>query len=276
MRTCWDGLHKGLKRSVCSLKTKNHFIQIRREYSLLVRFNGPVGLVDFLNNKTGDLNEKDLIYEVLVKIIQAKGTAAETASTILWLGLWPGLDTLYRRCLKHFLNEPEELASSISAALTALIERMDLSRIRRLASTIVRSTERDLMYSRRREWSVSESRVGQTDDDRQPWDRSVKIEQDSLLGILSGHSTGAELAALRGCLLPISGDDTDLLLAVLILGNSQKETGRAMGISHDAARKRYQRALDRIRENLTTPLSQSEESNRVSTSETARPKGERR
>ena len=250
-------------------------MSIRRRFSLLLHFDEPIGLVDFLNAKTGDLNEKDLVYEILIKIIQAKGPEAETASTILWLGLWPGLDALYRRRLKYFLGDPEELTSSISSAFSTRIERMDLSRVQRLASTIVRSTERDVMYVRRRQWSELETRVGQTDDDPDPWDRSTKNESDSLFGILTGLSTGVELAALRGCLLPISGDDTDLILTILFVGSSQKEAAEALGISHDAARKRYQRALDRIRENLTTPLSQSEQSDRVSTSETARPKGER-
>lgn len=276
MRACWEGLHVGLRRSVCTLKTKNDFRKIRKDYFLLLQFDDPIGLVDFLNAKTGDLNEKDLVYEILVKIIQTKGPAAETASTILWLGLWPGLDALYRRRLKHFLDDPEELASSISAALTALIERMDLSEVRRLASTIVRSTERDAMEGRQRRWREEESRSDKENAGDALWGHLIEIPRESVLGILTNFSTEAEIVSIRGCLLPIIGEDTDLVLAILFFGNSQKEAGEALGISHDAARKRYQRALDRIRENLTQPLSQSEESNRVSTSETARPKGERR
>lgn len=42
------------------------------------------------------------------------------------------------------------------------------------------------------------------------------------------------------------GDDADLVVAVVIVGESQREAAGRLGISHDAARKRYQRSMVRL------------------------------
>lgn len=65
--------------------------------------------------------------------------------------------------------------------------------------------------------------------------------------MVGGRSEPQEIAAIRARLLPIVGEDVDLVLAV-VLGESQREAGERLGLTHDVARKRYQRALDRIRD----------------------------
>ncbi len=64
---------------------------------------------------------------------------------------------------------------------------------------------------------------------------------------------------LRSYLLTVSG----FLLAVLVLDETQREAGERLGLSHDAARKRFQRALGRLREHLATSLSHSGRESRV-------------
>ena len=47
--------------------------------------------------------------------------------------------------------------------------------------------------------------------------------------------------------MPLFGQDTAFFLRIIHLGETQAEAGVALGLSPDAARKRYQRGLSRIR-----------------------------
>ena len=67
----------------------------------------------------------------------------------------------------------------------------------------------------------------------------------------------------RAWLEPIVGADAELLLAVLVLDETQREAGHRLGLSHEAARKRFQRALTRLREHLSTSLSHPSGAGRV-------------
>jgi hypothetical protein len=67
--------------------------------------------------------------------------------------IWPGLDCIYRRRLRHSRSNTEELVVRSSLVFTALLGRMAFSRLRRVAATLDHSTERDMMEGRRREWS---------------------------------------------------------------------------------------------------------------------------
>jgi transcriptional regulator GlxA family with amidase domain len=50
---------------------------------------------------------------------------------------------------------------------------------------------------------------------------------------------------------------------VLVLDENQREAAQRLGLSHDAARKRFQRALGRLREHLASSLSHSDLAGRV-------------
>ena len=51
---------------------------------------------------------------------------------------------------------------------------------------------------------------------------------------------------LRRRLRDLIEPDADLTISVALYGFSQKEAARALGLSHEAARKRYQRATARL------------------------------
>ena len=74
----------------------------------------------------------------------------ELVSGLLWLGLWPGLDAVYRRRQRNFRGQPEELIAELADVFTGIIERLDLEVVHRVAATLVRSTARDLIDRRRR------------------------------------------------------------------------------------------------------------------------------
>ena len=66
----------------------------------------------------------------------------------------------------------------------------------------------------------------------------------------TGLSFAGELAALRARLVRVIGPDADLVLAVLVLDADQREAAALLGLGHEAARKRFQRALHRLRAHL--------------------------
>ena len=274
MRACWEALHASFVRSVTTLKADQSFRIARTTEPVLARFEGPAGLMEYLATKTDrteDHEQKNAIYAALVRAVQARGACAELASALLWCGLWPALDGIYRHRLRHFKAEPEELVAAVSAAFTSLVGRMDLGRVQRIAATLVLSTDRDLMEARRREWAEHEHRDARREEDA-PEPRTPPL-RDSDLGLPVGLSFDGELRALRAWLLPIGGADTDLLLAVLVLDENQREAAERVGLTHEGARKRFQRALERLRTHLAEVLSQSASETRVSGSARARKPG---
>ena len=62
-----------------------------------------------------------------------------------------------------------------------------------------------------------------------------------------------EAGLIRNYLARLVGVDADLVVAVVILGEGQREAANRIEISHDAARKRYQRAIQRIHIEIEKP-----------------------
>ena len=271
MRARWEALHAALDRSVRSLQADQAFQQIKQR-SALAAFDQPHEVVEYLANKGGDLDEKDRILGALVTLVQQR-EQPELASALLWLGLWPGLDAVYRRRQRNFRGQPEELIAELGDVFTTLVGRLDLEVVHRVAATLVRSTERDVVERRKRVWAEEPFRVDaevfaplRDHDDRivvageadraarKAWEASLV---STPLGITQGLSFEDDLDALRAWLEQVVGEDAELLLAVLVLDETQREAGQRLGLSHDAARKRFQRALARLREHLAKSLSHS-------------------
>jgi DNA-directed RNA polymerase specialized sigma24 family protein len=213
----------------------------------LFRFEDAASLLAHLTSRDGDLDEKDRIYGALVRTVQARGPRSALAYALLWGGLWPGLDRVYRRRLRYFASEPEELCQELSLAFTRLVEAMNLQRVRRVAATLIRSTDREVMDERRR---LLDELARRADDD-------ASVPSVALAATVPDRDAGPlpvsladELAKLRARFLPIIGADTDLLLAVVVLDMDQREAAARVDLTYEAARKRLQRAMSRLRAHL--------------------------
>ena len=148
MRARWAALHSSLRAAVRSLQFDLEFHEAKRHHALLAAFSDPGRVIAYLHRHEGDLDEKDRLLGLLVHLAQRR-QHRDLATTLLWLGLWPGLDAVYRRRLKYFCD-PDELVSELASAFVALVERLNLSTVTRVAATLVRSTERDVMAARKR------------------------------------------------------------------------------------------------------------------------------
>lgn len=242
MRGRWEIVRAALVSTITTLDAERDFRRSRESETALRRFESPSGLVFYLTSPGGDLGEKDRVYSALVAVVQSRVDRAEVATAILWLGLWPALDAIYRRKLRFFNRSPDELVSALCEHFAAAIGSADLARIRRLAATLTMNTERRLVDDLKRRWKAEARHADLPDDDRLARQREVTPE------FLGACSEPQETAELRARLILIVGPrDVDLVLAVS-QGESQRAAAERLGLTHDVARKRYQRALDRIRD----------------------------
>lgn len=260
MRASWEALHAGLVRSVRSLQAEQSFTTIKRHYVVLARFDDIDALITFLTSKRGELADKDTILGVLAALVHDV-EHRELAIPLLWLGLWPGLDGVHRRRTRHFLDAPDELVSEIASAFIEQVYALDLHRVHRVAATLVRSTERRVLEGRAREWA--ETNTVQPRGETWALQEPPPMWRGSRLGLLPTVDAEADLAALRAWLEAAVGEDAELVLAVLVLDETQREAGARLGLSHAAARKRFQRAIGRLREQFAKGLSHSGSETRV-------------
>jgi DNA-directed RNA polymerase specialized sigma24 family protein len=225
MVASWPLLHQSFSQQIRRPKSLHGFERLREREDPLRPFESPAAVVEFLTGPSTDLDVKDGVLRCLVDRVQ-RDDEGELASGLLWLGLSPGLDRIYWRRLRHFPGAEAELASTIAEVFVGLVRRIDLPRNARIAAALVRGTERGVIEQSRRHAS-----------------------DPSLLGDASSSELRAEpsLGELAGELLlwlrPLVGEDAELLTAVLVVGENQREAGERLGLSHEAARKRYRRAL---------------------------------
>lgn len=261
MRAKWEALHAGLVRSIRSLQSAQALDNVRQRRAELSSFDEPSAVVGFLTGRGGEPDQKDRLIASLVTMVQERDEA-ELGAALLWLGLWPGLDAIYRRRLRHFLSAPDELVSELGAAFTEQIAALDLSAVNRVAATLVRSSERRLLEGRVRAWKLL-ARLELRGTDVIPPDAQSEARPDSALGMHAGSGSEAEFGRLLHWLEPLVGEDAELVLDVLVLGDTKRAAGARLGLPSQATRKRFRRALARIRKHLVTSLSRPSPQPRV-------------
>ncbi|TNF24090.1 MAG: sigma-70 family RNA polymerase sigma factor [Deltaproteobacteria bacterium] len=238
MRASWEALKESLERSVDPSRSKSRFDELQR-HDHLSRFQCATALVTYLNDPTGDRDEKDAIYASLIEVAQSRDRPrAEQARTLLWLGLWPGLDAIHRRRRRDFPGEPEALVSELSTRFLEAVHRMDLTRVNRVAATLVRNVSRDLCDGLKRRWDEDKRRADMPD---------IEVATEDTTGIIR-LEPDEDVRALRGRLADVVGDDADLVIGCLIYDESQRSMAERLGVSHEAARKRLQRAKRKVQQ----------------------------
>ena len=71
--------------------------------------------------------------------------------------------------------------------------------------------------------------------------------ETSALGLPDGLDADDGAARLVELIEPIVGPDAQLVVAIAVAGERQHSVSKALGLRADAGRKRYQRALRRLR-----------------------------
>ena len=235
MRAPWHALHRNLALSTESLSFTKSFAWLRQQHPALFPYLDLPSLLNFLHAASGDPDSKNTVLRALIAEAQTVGEASETAKVVLILARWPGLDAAHGRLLRQFRNDPDRLATELAGRIAAGISTLDLTRVSQVAATLLRNVERDIRRMLAKERGPVE--VALTDDlaDSLGWD-----------GLHHPGHFGGSVDGLVRRLKQIVGDDAFLVIAVAVFGMSQKEASASLGLSHDAARKRYQRAIARL------------------------------
>jgi DNA-directed RNA polymerase specialized sigma24 family protein len=240
------------------------FEQAKNTTPVLQPFATVTSLLEFLERESASLEDKNTIYTALVRAVQARASWAPLAASALWCGMWSGLDAVYQRQRRYFAHDPEELISLISVVFTTLVGNLDLQCVRRVAATLIRSTEREVARARQRQRATEPGAEPLRDPSQLagslfgslagPMER-VETPDDvpdpsginhSVLGIPVGLSKEAQAATIHRWLLEAVGDDATLFLAVVVLDQDPRQLARQAGLSHVALRKRIQRIRTRL------------------------------
>lgn len=272
MSASWRGLHAALLTFVTTSRALVQFEAARAAELELARFLDPSELITHLeteNKEPAVLDGKDRLYAALIRGVQARATWTELAHAIIWCGLWPGLNRGYcQRAPRTNRDVRDELAATMTMQLIRLTGRLDLASVTRVAATLAQSTLRETTREQSRErreawlWSgrpFPEHRPGQRQEARDRIAERARLTMERAreavttrslpddVGAQTGMTFEAAYAALRRRLMSELREDTDLILGVLVLGESRQEVAERHGISPSAMRKRLERALPSVR-----------------------------
>lgn len=245
MRARWECVREGLLQSVITYEAEREFETLKTGEPLLEPFSSPSALVSFFAIESADLDRKDAIYKVLLRNIQGRRPTATLATAILWLGLWPGLDGIFREHLTYFKEGPEDLVSELADLLTTSAARIDLRRSRRPAATLLRNIRRDLWRRLRAMWSEADLRTSL------PGDETLFAKVNVNGSWACDPSSDAGLSRVRPWLDRVVGKDVVLLERVFVLGESPTEAAVALGLLPDTARKNFRRAVQKLSRSAT-------------------------
>lgn len=229
MSSNWSALHAQLIRSVNRHSTMTTFTALFPPGTARTPVRDPSGLIGWLHAQDADAEAKNCVLLHVLREAGSEGRRGSLAVELLLLSLWPGLCVVRRR-LWH-ICQTGTLDADVLSTLTINIRCARVDRINRVAATLLRNTERDL----RRLYIRDDELARQT------------IDMDAVGHILTAAKADRPEKIFSAAQVAL-GEDGILLAAVHIAGFTQKEAAERLGISHDAARKRCQRALYRLRQ----------------------------
>lgn len=251
MRSRWEKMHAGLLRSIVRRESVGSFEELQGRASPLAPFGGPAATVEFLLDKASGLSGRDRVLRSLVEEARG-GSARRIALALLLLGLWPALDSIFRKRSHLFQADAHDIELEIVDRFIAQLQRLDLARVSCLAATLVRNTDREVVDARLRERARAAKSEAVTPEALAAPAATEEAPPTSLFGLSVGQSEADHVAGLRRWLLSAVGSDADLVVEAVIHERSRLELAVSLGISHAATRKRLARALERARTALHT------------------------
>lgn len=227
MSSNWSALHARLVRSVNRHSNLILFAKLFPAGNPPEGFRDPAQLLGWLHRSTGDPDDKNTVLARLLAKVDCESGASDLSVELLILALWPGLCRVRHR-LRHS-RSLDALEADLLGQTAIAIRRADAARITHVAATLLRNIERDLIRMFRRQSRACEP-----------------LEAPEFERLFPPEATGDSAARIMAAARDTLGNDGLLLFAVHIAGFSQKEAAQRMGVSHEAARKRCQRAMARL------------------------------
>ena len=247
MRASWSAFYTTLHGSLCRLSAEQHFRTMQQDFPNFANSGTISGLLAHQRAGAVDPTSRYRVIHLLVAAAQSDKSFSPTAHTMVIVALWPGLDAAYHRLWRKFRLGRADLASDLLGEVSVGISRMDLARVRSVAATLIRNAERDVG----RAFIEQEQLARAARDIASP---GVEAEATCL-----AQPDQDRTANLDARLVALPEQDANLLKRIFILGETQAQAGQALGLSPDAARKRFQRALAKIgvAKNISAGMSHS-------------------
>lgn len=231
MSSNWSALHAQLVRSVNRHSYTAHFSKLIPKAVAGRSFRDPAQLLEWLHDRRGNPDRRNTVLRHLLALAVAEHAWGELATELMILALWPGLCLIRGKLRRYRTVTP--LDADLISCLSIGILRSDLEKVNRVAATLLRNLERDL----RRTYLRDAQMLLFSDTPSVPEPVSLDRSYDSPEKIM--------IKARRHL-----GEDGLMLALVHVVGFSQKDAARLLGVSHDAARKRCQRAFARLKSNF--------------------------
>lgn len=200
-------------------------------YPDLSGFATPDEVLSRLHDRVTSPQQKNLLLHAILRA--SKSGFPELSGHLLTLALWPGLDAVRHRLRPFFRGRFEELDGELLGQIGHAIAVADPSRVNAVAATLLRNVERDIKRASR---AASEFQM-----------QCVEIDDEALVTTPADEPDEMSRDLLAQHLRERLGEDGDLVASVSLDGLSRTDAGRQLGLSPETARKRYQRALARLK-----------------------------
>ena len=264
----WFEFREAFRHDILTRSAQQQFGRSRSRHPALLRFSQPSAVVSFLTDYDSDLDTKDEVCWALVSESQARVDGSSVAEAILFLAFLPSLLKTYGALLaslkKVFKRGPideelfESLVPTIAGQFHAQIRKADPASIRRLGATLARNVKRDawrdlnesLQFTllRRRPPKNEDSDLWLSAHLANSPDQACISDHEAILGIPTSHPYDGQVAALQSRLAAtIGAEDAELLVELLVRGQTAQAFAEERDIKPVTIRKRLERAKARIR-----------------------------
>lgn len=233
MRTSWSAFHLQFLALCHRRSSELLFGQMQTRHAVLAAAPCIDALLERQHSTTDPSTQRHAVVRALAVEVQASGPVSELAAVILILALWPGLDAVRYRLWRDWPLDRDDLADDILGHVAIGVRRLDLASVQKVAATLIMNTERDL----RRAYLDRKAQ------------RRIELPMFDSLEVVTAPLRDDDITdrdVWRSRLLPVLGRDSDLFLRIITLGENQAEAASALGLSHEAARKRHQRTMKKL------------------------------
>jgi DNA-directed RNA polymerase specialized sigma24 family protein len=264
-----DEARRALESSAARDAQNKYLDQIRERHPALSRYQRVEDLLSALRNPQCRPDEKDAALLALLEEHQSQ--SAGGAFVVLAVAMFPALDRIYRTRL-HRTGERDDLWGRVVSAFAEALERYPVDRRR---SKVAANIEGDTMASLRRA-QLRDARATVAQEQLTaavaPFLSNIEAidpQEDESNRIVLGDFVNPgrrkavdpeELAAAKAAVAPIfeanaiGDDDRFLVLGVHLYERTLGDLAQELGISREAAKKRHQRAITRIRSARKGPV----------------------
>lgn len=243
-----------LSKTFLNARDVNDFSKLKRmDDTVFNEFEDGLSFIQFMQEEGSATEKRDSILLVLIKIVQDNGLNAKLASSYIWCSVLLKLNVLYDQQVNTFHNDKEEILSDFYYAFAFVLRALKYeelhNKFHNISNYLVRSIERTLV----KYWcNAKNAQARQVEVMDKIGTEIVSLESSNWPEVITNSQecfTKKELIVfIQEHCTPIIGDKVNLIIDVMIHGESQVHIAKRLGVKETTIRKRLQRSLEKLRE----------------------------